>query len=52
MSPARGRATVVQFSALDVSLTDPLADLRQGTATPLLDAARAAGGTKKTAASA
>ncbi|GAB5449386.1 PAS-domain containing protein [Gymnodinialimonas sp.] len=41
MAPTRGRATVVQFLPLDVSLSDPLADLGVQTATPLLDAARA-----------
>ena len=53
MAPARGRATVIQFSALDVSLADPLVDIDARAATPLLDAARAAAdkGTK-TAASA
>lgn len=41
MAPTRGRATVVQFLPLDVSLSDPLSDLGAQPATPLLDAARA-----------
>lgn len=41
MAPTRGRATVIQFLPLDVSLSDPLADLAATPATPLLDAARA-----------
>ena len=47
IAPARGRATVIQFLPLDVSLADPLADLvaQSGLdaepSTPLLDAARA-----------
>lgn len=41
MAPTRGRATVVQFLPLDLSLLDPLADLEAFAATPLLDAARA-----------
>ncbi|UWQ95621.1 PAS-domain containing protein [Rhodobacteraceae bacterium M385] len=40
MAPTRGRATVVQFLPLDVSLSDPLAELAPDTVTPLLDAAR------------
>lgn len=40
MTPTRGRATVVQFMPLDISLTDPLAELAPDTVTPLLDAAR------------
>ena len=53
MAPVRGRATVIQFSSLDISLTDPLADLGARPATPLLDAARAASGNgSKSAASA
>ncbi len=51
MAPARGRATVIQFLQLDISMTDPLADMDTRPATPLLDAARAVG-TKKAAASA
>lgn len=39
MAPTRGRATVVQFLPLDVSLADPLATVASTTATPLLDAA-------------
>lgn len=46
MAPTRGRATVVQFLPLDVSLSDPLADLDATDATPLLDAARANGSVK------
>ncbi|OAN75180.1 hypothetical protein A8B78_16620 [Jannaschia sp. EhC01] len=41
MAPTRGRATVVQFLPLDVSKSDPLAELTPASATPLLDAARA-----------
>lgn len=40
MSPARGRATVVQFQPLDISLTDPLAEIGSVSRTPLLDTAR------------
>lgn len=39
VAPTRGRATVVQFSPLDVSIADPLAHLEGRPATPLLDAA-------------
>lgn len=53
--PARGRATVVQFLPIDLPMTQPLdtgsSDESLRPATPLLDAARAAG-SKKTAASA
>lgn len=41
MMPTRGRATVVQFMALDVSASD----LTTTVATPLLDAARSSGST-------
>ena len=41
MSPARGRATVIQFLPLDISVPDPMEYLAPQAATPLLDAARA-----------
>ncbi len=41
VAPTRGRATVVQFLPLDVSLADPLSVLDADHATPLLDAALA-----------
>ncbi len=49
MVPAKGRATVVQFMPMDDSLTDPLAEIDQDSATPLLDAARAVGKAEDTA---
>lgn len=41
VAPIRGRATVIQFLPLDVSLADPLSGLNTDHATPLLDAALA-----------
>lgn len=41
VTPTRGRATVIQFLPLDVSVADPLLDHDVRPATPLLDIARA-----------